>query len=163
MRKLVILLCLVFLCAAMALAQGKVATTWSCAKPDPMNSLQVGDQPNHAYSIAQVKCTATKGEIAGIKEKEGTATEFNEVKGDHSSGHGIFVETLSNGDKIRYTYQPMATFKNGQMQSGSNKWEMMGESGKVKGLKGSGGCTGKGNPDGSATYTCTGTYTTPKK
>lgn len=163
MRKLVFVLCMICLCAALAVAQGKVATTWTCAKPAIMNSIPVADQPNHAYSIAQVACTAAKGEIAGIKEKEGTATEFNEITGNHSAGHGIFVETLTNGDKLRYTYQPRATLKNGQLESGSNKWEMMGQTGKVKGLKGSGTCTAKGNADGSASFTCTGSYSMAKK
>ena len=54
-------------------------------KPAMGNSIEVGDQPNHAYAIDQIKCTSTKGEIGGVKEKEGTGTEFAEVV-----GRGVF-------------------------------------------------------------------------
>ena len=162
MRKPVLVVGLVCLCATVALAQGKVANGWACGKPAMAHSIEVGDQPNHAYSIGQIKCTATKGEIAGVKEKEGTGTEFAEVTGNSSSGHGVFVETMANGDKIHFTYQTTATIKNGQMQSGTNKWQATSGAGKFKGIKGSGTCTGTGNADGSTTWTCTGTYSLPK-
>ena len=48
------------------------------------------------------------------------------------------------------------------MQSGSNKWQATGGTGKFKGINGSGTCTGTGNADGSTTWTCTGTYSLPK-
>ena len=162
MRKLVLVVGLVCLCATVALAQGKVSNGWTCGKPAVMHSIDVGDQPNHAYVIDQIKCTSTKGEIEGVKEKEGTGTEFAEISGDKSSGHGVFVETLANGDKITVAYQFSATLKNGQMQSGSNKWQATNGTGKFKGIKYSGTCTAKGTADGSSNFTCNGTYTLPK-
>ena len=162
MRKLVLLVCLVCLGATLALAQGKTATEWKCGKPAMQHGLEVGDQPNHSYTIYQIKCTATKGEIAGVKEKEGTGTEFAEVTGDKASGHGIYVETMANGDKIHFTYQFTGTSKNGVMQSGSNKWQATEGTGKFKGIKASGTCTAKGNPDGSSAFSCSGTYSLPK-
>ena len=162
MCKPVLVLCLVCLCATVVLAQGKVENGWACGKPAMTNSIEVGDQPNHAYAIDQIKCTSTKGEIAGVKEKEGTGTEFAEVTGNSSKGHGVFVETMVNGDKIYFTYQTTATIKNGQMQSGSDKWQATGGTGKFKTIKASGTCTGTGNADGSTTWACTGTYSLPK-
>jgi hypothetical protein len=162
MRKPLLLLGLVCLCATVALAQGTVANGWACGKPAMGNSLEVGDQPNHAYSIDQIKCTSTKGEIEGVKEKEGTGTEFAEITGDHSRGHGVFVETMANGDNIHFTYQTSGAIKNGQTQSGPNQWQAAGGTGKFKGISGSGTCTGTGNADGSATWTCAGTYSLPK-
>jgi len=32
-------------------------------------------------------------------KKDGAATEFAEKTGNASTGHGVFVETLANGDK----------------------------------------------------------------
>ncbi len=121
MRKPVLVVGLVCLCATVALAQGKVANGWACGKPAMGQSIEVGDQPNHAYAIDQIKCTSTKGEIAGVKEKVGTGTEFAEVTGNSFKGHGVFVETMANGDKVHSTYQITATLKNGQIQSGSDK------------------------------------------
>ena len=99
MCKPVLVVGLVCLSATLALAQGKVDNGWACGKPAMANSIEVGDQPNHAYAIDQIKCTSTKGEIAGVKEKEGTGTEFAEVTGNSAKGHGVLVETMANGDK----------------------------------------------------------------
>src|SRR6266849_7547246 len=117
MGKLVLVLCLVCLCSGVALAQGKVSNGWACGKPASAQSIEIGDKPNHAYAIDQIKCTSTKGEIEGVREKEGTGTEFAEVTGNSSSGHGVFVETMANGDNIHFSYQTTGAIKNGQMQS----------------------------------------------
>jgi hypothetical protein len=148
--------------AAQTPASGKTATTWKCAPASPVHAVPVGDAPNHMYIVEQTKCTAAKGEIAGVKEQEGTATEFVEVTGDTSKGHGMFVETLANGDKGYFSYTLTGTSKDKVMVSGGNKWTLTGGTGMLKGAKASGTCTAKGNPDGSATFECTGTYTLAK-
>lgn len=162
MSKSVLIVVLVCLCATLAVAQGKVENGWACGKPTMANSIDVGDKPGHAYAIEQVKCTSTKGEIEGVKEQEGMGTEFAEVTGNSTKGHAVWVETMANGDKIYATYQPTITLKDGMMQSGSDKWQFTGGTGKFKGLKGSGTCKGTGSADGSSTWTCSGTYTLPK-
>jgi hypothetical protein len=83
-------------------------------------------------------------------------TEFSDAIGDNTKGHGFFVETLSSGDKIHYTYRLAGVSKDGKPVSGSNKWTAVGGTGKFKGATGNGTCSGKGNPDGSANYDCTG-------
>lgn len=162
MRNLFWVLCLVCLSASMALAQGKVDSQWNCGKPTAVQSMDVGDQPGHAYAIAQFNCTATKGEIAGQKEKEGTGTEFDEVKGTAVRLHGVFVETVANGDKLYINYQGTATMDKGQLQSANNTWSIADGTGKFKGAKGKGNCKAKGNPDGSSTFDCAGSYTLAK-
>lgn len=139
-----------------------MANGWACGKPAMANSIEVGDQPNRAYAIDQIKCTSTKGKIGGVREKEGTGTEFADVTGNSSKGHAIFVETMANGDKIYATYQPTVTLKDGQMQSGSDKFQFTGGTGKFKGIKGSGTCKGTGSADGSSNWTCTGAYSLPE-
>ena len=143
-------------------ASGKTATSWKCVAPTPVHALPVGDAPNHMYVVEQVKCTATKGEIGGVKEQEGTGTEFVDATGDTSKGQGVFVETLANGDKGYFSYTFTGTSKNNMMVSGSNKWTLTGGTGMLKGAKASGTCTAKGNPDGSADFECMGTYTLAK-
>lgn len=166
MRRLLLVLAATGLAVSTTLAQtpasGKTATSWKCAAPNPVNALPVGDAPNHMYVVQQVKCTATKGEIGGVKEQDGTGTEFAEVTGDASKGHGVFVETLANGDKAFVSYTFTGTSKNNVMASGTNKWTMTGGTGMLKGAKGSGTCTAKGNPDGTANFECTGSYTLAK-
>jgi len=73
----------------------------------------------------------------------------------------MFVVTAENGDKIYYHYanSGKGMVKDGKFQSGNNKWSMVGGTGKFATAKGEGGCTGKGNGDGTATWDCEGTYT----
>ena len=108
MRKLVLAgLCLVASVAAIQAqtapaksipaAEGKVDSSWKRAAPAPMNMLPAGDQPDHAYVLQQFKCTATKGEIAGIKETEGTGVEVMEATGNAGKGHGTSLRASPMG------------------------------------------------------------------
>lgn len=152
------------LCMAASVASAQaVNVTWKCVPQGTPTALQVGDVPGHAYVLDQVHCTALKGSIGSVKQKEGQATEFSEAHGDNASGHGFFVETLSSGDKINYTYTLTGVSKDGKPVSGSNKWTAVGGTGKFKGATGSGACKGTGNPDGSANYDCTGNITVSGK
>ncbi len=161
MRRLLLAVGMVCLCASLALAQGKIANGWNCPKATDAHSIEIGDKPGHAYSIDQITCTATKGELAGVKEKEGTATEFEEVTGNSMKGHGVFVETMANGDKIDFVYQFTGTTKDGHIEAGSNKYQATNGAGKFKGIKASGTCKGTGKADGSVNWACTGTYAIP--
>lgn len=166
MRKLILVATALCVIVAFARAQTpapvKVASSWKCAPPNPVHALPVGDTPDHVYVLQQGKCTATKGEIAGIADKEGVSTEFMESTGNTGKGHGVFVETMANGDKVYISFEATGTMANKQFQSGSNKWTVTGGTGKFAGAKGSGSCQGKGNPDGSANFDCTGSVTLAK-
>jgi hypothetical protein len=163
MRKLALGLWFVVLSASGAMAQGQVAVTWNCPKAAIAHSLEAGDEPNHVYSISQVNCTATKGEIGGVKQKAGVGTEFHEVTATADRFHGTFVETLANGDRITYKYEGTATIKAGQfVETTSHKWWSTSGTGKFKGIKSSGTCKGKSNPDGTATFVCPGEYSIAK-
>jgi hypothetical protein len=162
MRNLLLVFSALGLSVSLAVAQGKVDSQWNCGKATDAHSINVGDQADHAYAIAQFTCTALKGEIEGLKEKEGTGTEFDDVKGNSSKLHGVFVETVSNGDKIHVSYHGSGTTEKGLMQSAQDEWTITGGTGKFKGAKGKGTCKGKGNPDGSSTFDCMGEYTLAK-
>ena len=161
MRRLVLTVALLSL-ASVSYAQtsGKIATVWKCAGGTPMNPLPVGDAADHIYGVQQTKCTAVSGELAGLKQTEGVPTEFVEATGASSKGHGIFVETMSTGDKIVYSFT--GTSKNKMMDTGANKFTVTSGTGRFKGMTGGGTCKAKGNPDGSAEFTCSGTYSLAK-
>ncbi len=162
MKKLLLVLCFGCLLPWFTQAQVKMDNQWKCDKPTKQHSLDIGDRSGHAYSVDQFNCTPTQGDINGTKRKSGVGTEFVEAHGDQFSGHGEFVETMENGDRNFYTYQMKGTMKNGALQAASNKWSLREGGGKMKGGKASGTCTGKGNPDQSTTWDCTGDYTIPK-
>ena len=161
MRKLWLIGCSVLLLSSLLLAKDKLVSQWNCGQPSDAHSIDVGDQANHSYAVTKTTCTATKSEVGGVKEKEGIGTQFNETMGDTTTWHGVFVVTAENGDKIHYTYASAGKgmVKDGQFQSGSNKWSMVGGTGKFASAKGEGGCQGKGNADGTVTWDCEGTYT----
>jgi hypothetical protein len=150
--------------ANVAGAQGKVSGTNHCAKPDPQTTIQIGDRPNHALSVAQSKCgQTTPWEIAGIKGKEGIATVSGEIMGNTFRFHGYYVDEMANGDKAFYTYQGTATLKDGVTQTEKGTWNLLGGTGKLKGIKGKGTYTGKAGGDGTMDYDVQGDYEAPKK
>ena len=161
MRKVLLMVCSMFLLASLSVAQEKATSQWNCGKASDAHSIDVGDKAGHTYAVTKTTCTATSGEVGGVKEKEGIGTQFNETMGNTTTWHGVFVVTAENGDKIHYHYSNSGkgVVKDGQFVSGGNKWTMMGGTGKFAKLKGEGTCTGKGDGAGGATWDCTGTYT----
>lgn len=156
------ILFVVCLLSCLGLAQVKSAFQLKCDKASDQHMIDVGDKPGHKYAVEQVNCTPISGDIDGAKRKSGTATEFIEFRGDQFTGHGEFIETMENGDKNFYTYQLKGVMKDGVMQ-GRNTWTMREGGGKLNGAKGSGTCNGKGNPDGTTTFDCSGDYTLATK
>jgi hypothetical protein len=148
--------------SASAMAQGKVDSQWNCGKATVGHSMEVGDQPGHAYAIGQYSCTAAKGELEGLKEKEGVLTQFDDVKETASQYRGVFVDTLANGEKVYVSYEGATTIEKGEMQSFSDAWFITDGTGRFKGAKGKGTCKGKFNLDGSFTFACAGNYTLAK-
>ena len=164
MRKFAFAVTLLFLGCSSAWGQTKSSGTAACGKPSVQHAIPVGDRPDHSFSISQTKCNWTKPmTIQGVKNKEGMATQFDEISGNTSRYHGYWVDTMADGDKGYYTYKGTATLKNGMLVSvDDDRWTLAGGTGKLKGLKASGTCKGKGSPDGSATWECEGTYTPAK-
>jgi len=162
MRSVLFVCSVVLLSVSTAWAGDKLAVQWDCAVPAPNHMIEASDQPGHVYSISQVKCTAASGEIAGVKQKEGVGTEFHELKGTADRFHGVFVETLANGDKITYTYEGTATVEGGKLKSATNKWSATSGTGGFKSIKASGSCSAAPKPDGTTKFDCSGDYSIPK-
>lgn len=163
MRKFTVVACSLLLLIAVSAAQEKISSQWKCdAKPADDHNIAVGDHEGHSYHIAQGKCTAEKGSMGDVKEQEGTYTEFGDITSSAVQNHGVFVDALAGGDKVFYHYHGTQSFKDGKMETGTNKWTLGGGTGKFKDVKGEGLCKGKGNPDGSSTWNCDGTYTAAK-
>jgi uncharacterized protein affecting Mg2+/Co2+ transport len=151
--------CMVFAFAvSMTSAQTKFTSSGKCGKADVEQSISVPDKEGHVFKLAQGKCV-TKGEIGGATSKEGAYSEHQEVAGNLTKVWGVYVETFDSGDKVFYTYQGSVTTKNGAVQSGQNKWQITGGTGKMKGIKGSGTCKHTPEEGGYLDYACTGEYT----
>jgi len=157
MRKLVfVAICLLVLAAA-ATAQ-KIDTRWSCMKPTENPMLEVGDAPAHQYGLAKGTCKAAS---SGSGEKSGAYAEVQEMWKESVKVHGHFIVTMDNGDTVHYTYE--GTGSPDPKKPMANKWKIESGTGKHKGMKGAGSCSGKQNADGSSDWTCTGTYSMGSK
>jgi hypothetical protein len=146
------------LAMATSSAQTKTDVSGKCSKPEVQQSIPGGDKDGHVFLLMQGKCTA-KGEVSGVVGKEAAYSEHGEVTGKRTKVWGVFVETFDNGDKIFYNYQGVMTASDDGSGVGSNKYQITGATGKMKGITGSGTCKLKGASDGSADYSCTGEYT----
>jgi hypothetical protein len=136
-----------------AAAQTKISGTNHCAKPDPQNMVELGDCPNHTFSIAQVQGAWTKPwEMAGTPGKQGTGTFSGEITGYMSRFHAYYVDEMANGDKAYYRYQGTTTLKDGAPQTEEGTGTLTGGTGKLKGAKGKGTYKGKAGSDGTMTY-----------
>jgi hypothetical protein len=155
MRKLLLVALALLVPASVAMAQSKIDTKWHCSKAATENKLDVGDTPDHTYSIAQGTCEATAS-TGHLKEKNGQFTEFRDAWKATFNFHGHYNATMDDGDKVNYTYE--GTGSSDVTKPVANKWKIVGGTGKHKGIKGSGACAGKQNADGSSDLECTGTY-----
>jgi hypothetical protein len=124
---------------------------WHCPKATAEQQFEVGDVPGHSYGLAQATCTPT---TSSHDEKAGTFTEFQDVSKDSFTTHGRMIVTLNSGDKTFYSYEASGDpVKN----TASEKWKIVGGTGKQKTARGSGICTGTLNLDGTSDWVCTGT------
>jgi len=164
MRKVLLLAGLLLLVTSFAEAQTKMSGVALCPPLNPVHTLNIGDRPGHAYSVAQGTCNwTTPWEIAGIKNANGVGTQLNEIDGDTTKVRGTFVDTMANGDKAFYTFSFTLVTKDGKPAVLNHKWQLIGGTGKLAGVKGQGTC--KATPagsDGSFNYDCSGEYTSPK-
>jgi hypothetical protein len=156
MRKLLLIALAVLVSVSLATAQSKVETKWHCSKATAEHKLDVGDAPDHSYSIQQGTCEATASS-GDLKEKSGQYTEFRDAWKASFNFHGHYNATTESGDKVYYTYEGSASTD--IAKPAANKWKIASGTGKNKGAKGSGTCAGKANADGSADWECTGTVT----
>jgi hypothetical protein len=159
MRKLLLVTLCLLVSGSAAMAQNKVDTKWHCLKQSADHKFDVGDVPDHSYMILQGTCNATSSDT-GFAEKTGDYTEFREIWKASMSLHGRFNVTMDNKDKVYYTYE--SSVSTDITKLGSNKWKILSGTGKYKGIKGSGTCSGKYNADGSSDFGCTGTYSIGK-
>jgi hypothetical protein len=139
-------------------AQTKSDFSGKCSKPEVQQSIPAGDKDDHVFLLVQAKCIA-EGEIGGMARKEAAYAQHVDVTGKRSKVWGVYVETFDNGDKIFYNYQEISTANNDGSSVGSNKYQITGGTGKMKGITGSGTCKVTGASDGSSGYSCTGEYT----
>lgn len=97
-------------------------------------------------------------EVDGVQSKDGEDSSLNDMNGNAGTGHGYYIDTMSNGDKCFVRWQG----KQSQDGSAEGTWKYVGGTGKFKGLKGGGTYKGKGEQDGSVTFDVEGEYSLGK-
>lgn len=164
MRKTWLLVGLLVFVTSVAGAQTQMSGAALCAPANPTYLIRVGDNPGHAYGLAQGTCTWTKPwEIAGLKNTQGVGTQTQEITGDTTKVRGTFVDTMTNGDKAFYNFEFTLVTKMDGPHVMNHKWELLGGTGKLQGVKGQGTCTATpAGSDGSTNYECRGEHTFSK-
>ena len=162
MRKMLLVVVSLVAFGSLATAQTQIETKWHCDKPTGMQKYDVGDPAGHGYAAQQGACSATASKTG---EKSGAYAEMQEWTKDSFTNRGRLIVTLDDGDKQTYTFDGMGNLST---KSATNKWKIVGGTGKHKSDKASGSCTGKLNDDQSSDWECTGTMaaaaaTAPKK
>ena len=152
MRKLLFVAFCLLAFGSAAIAE-KIDTKWHCATPTANHKFDVGDEPDHAYALAQGACTAT-ATVSG--EKSGAYTEYQELWKASYTNHGRYNVTMDNGDMVYYTYEGSGPAD--ITKPAANKWKILSGTGKHKDMKGSGSCSGTRHEDGSSDWACTGSY-----
>jgi hypothetical protein len=143
-------------------AQTKISGTISCAKADPMNSIETGDGAGTVMNLVKVQCTWTKTfDMAGVTVKDGSSVAASEMHGGKTKDHGIHVGTMANGDKYYVHFQSTGTVKPDHSGTGSGTWSFEGGTGKLKGLTGKGTYKQTNNADGTGVAEVEGEYKTP--
>jgi len=137
----------------------QISGTLVCAPPHQEHVLPVEGRPHHSYAVNQTKCTWTKPwEIGGVASVEGVGTGVAEDHGNWSHSSGTYVDTMANGDKVYYSYEYKTASKDGKTQISGHEWELLGGTGKLKGVKGKGSCEATPQEDGKVVYECQGKY-----
>ena len=161
MRSWFVLACVLLLTTA-ATAQ-KMTEQIKCGQPDRQYAIPVGDGPGHLYGISHARCTYPKpGNIGVAKKVAGEDVIFSETSGNSTQWHGVFTETMSNGEKLYYRHRGSGVLNNGTFVSGEDAWEVSGGTGSYKRFKGKGVCKLHPQPDGTFLNDCSGEYTAPK-
>jgi hypothetical protein len=164
MRKTWLPVGLLLFVTSSAVAQTSMSGVTLCAPANPAYLIRAGDHPGHAYGLAQGTCTWTKPwEIAGLKSTQGIGTQLQEITGDTTKVRGTFVDTVTNGDRAFYNFELTLVTKADGPKVMNHKWDLVGGTGKLQGVKGQGTCTATpAGSDGSFNYDCRGEYTLPK-
>jgi hypothetical protein len=164
MRKTRLFVGLFLFVTSSAIAQTQMSGVALCAPANPVYLIRVGDNPGHAYGLAQGTCTWTKPwEISGLKNTQGVGTQIQEITGDTTKIRGTFVDTMANGDRAFYNFEFTLLTKADGPQVMDHKWELLGGTGKLQGVKGRGTCTASPvGSSGSFSYDCRGEHTLPK-
>jgi len=151
---------LAFMLASAVGAQTKFTGTVTCAKADPSTSIEVGDHPGHAYTLAKGSCTwGADTLIAGMKITSDTGVETGEMSATKVTSTGSRVATMENGDKMLVSVHDSSPVKDGQPTDIEGAFTITGGTGKLKGIKGHGTYKVVPAADGSASVTVTGEYT----
>jgi hypothetical protein len=137
----------------------RISGTAACGEPDQANTIEIGDQPGHSFMLSQGKCIwDTHWQVEGIRSQQGVFNSFEDMSGDRSRFHGVYVDTMANGDQIHYRYKGKSILSDGQFQSGEEKWKIVRGTGKFENIKGKGTCKGTPRAEGGVSWACEGKY-----
>jgi hypothetical protein len=134
----------------------------TCGEPEDQKEIPVGDRPNHSFAVSKSKCSWIRPfEIGGQRAEGGTAVQINERSRSTSKFRGDYLDPMSGGDTVHYSYEGTTTFAGEKPQKQTWSWTIVAGTGKLKGVSGKGTCNGAW-PEDKFRWSCTGAYRLPK-
>jgi len=145
---------------ASAHAQTTFAGETSCGKSTTEHRLDAESQPGHSFALRQGLCRFTKAAtINGVAQVEETYTGTEEIDGDVAHWRGLNTTKMANGDRIFLRIECTSKVaKDGTETAGECKFTLVGGTGKMKGLSGSGISKQVNKTDPNSPWAFTGSY-----
>ena len=105
--------------------------------------------------------STTTAQINGIPIKDLTHSGYGETTATAIKVWGVMVGNLANGDQVYLTYQRVSPVRNRVTQIGTMTYKIVGGTGAIKGITGSGTCTVPPPTAAGNDLACAGTYAIP--
>ena len=128
-----------------AAAQTDDSFSGSC-KPGPVQSVDAGDRPDHTYVVATARCTLS-GKIGGSTLRQGAIAEHGEITPARIRTSGTHALTVDRGDIVFLRYENSVVMQNGAFKSGTMTYRVIGGTGQMEGIRGTGTCVWMGDGD----------------
>jgi hypothetical protein len=149
----------VLLVVSAAHAQTRIAGSMTCPKPGQVQSLPVGDKPDHVMTIFKGKCSWSKAVAIETAQAQSTETTgVFEIDGDRFREFGYDIITMSNGEKLNIGWRGSGTAKGGMPVSANGAWRIVGGKGSMTDMKGNGTYSSTATPDGGMSTEIEGQY-----
>jgi hypothetical protein len=165
MKHAILCCCVVIAFAALnTRANAQMRYTWSfnCQSNVITQNIPTANRTSVGAVVGMLRCSGLTGEIAGSAIKSWTHSYYVEAQGNQFRAWGVMVQTLASGDEVNFISQGNGTLVNGQQKTGQMEYQIIGGTGKVAGIKGSGACTiAYGAAGANAVATCNGEYMLP--
>lgn len=143
-----------------ASAQTALTGEITCGQPTAEHRMEALSQPGHSFVLRQGLCRFTKpATINGVAQVEETFVGIQEINGGAALWRGRNTSKMANGDLIFVRLECTSSVANDGTETGGEcRWTMVGGTGKMKGIAGSGTSRQANKADPNSAWVFDGSY-----